>query len=58
MIIDVLIYPDGKLVTEVIDRQNHLCEEVYKVTGRLGTQLSDEELPDCAATAHVNVDGG
>lgn len=47
-----LIKPDGKVVVEVTDRQEHLCAEIYKVTNRMGTQLSDEELPDCASTVH------
>lgn len=45
---DVIIKQDGKVVHEVTNRQEHLCEAVYKITARMGTQLSDEELPDCA----------
>jgi len=43
----VTIKEDGKVITEVLDRKEHLCEDIYKVTNRMGTQLSDEELPDC-----------
>jgi len=46
------VYPDGKVVVEVTDRQEHLCSEVYRVTNRVGTVLSDEELPDCTPTQH------
>jgi hypothetical protein len=48
----VTIKKDGKVVHEVTNRQEHLCEDIYKVTNRMGTQLSDEELPDCAPTVH------
>ncbi len=47
MIIQVTIPKDGKnIVTEVVDRQQHACSEVYRVTNNLGRQLSDESLPD------------
>lgn len=49
---DVFIHKDGKVVAEVTNRQEHLCEDIYKVTNRMGQQLSDEELPDCAPTVH------
>jgi len=49
----VTISMDGKTVVEVINRNEHLCTDVYKVTNRLGRQISDEELPDCASpTVH------
>ena len=42
------IKKDGTIVTEVTDRGEHLCSEVYKVTSRVGEQLSDEEIgPEC-----------
>lgn len=38
----------GKVVTEVLDRQEHLCSKVYQVTNAVGKQLSDEEIgPEC-----------
>lgn len=41
------ITPEGKLVTEVINRNEHLCSAVYKVTNACGKQESDEETgPD------------
>lgn len=49
-----VISRDGKVVTEVLDRGEHLCKEVYKVTNALGKQVSDEELPDCQ-TVHETV---
>lgn len=43
-----VIQKDGKIVTEVLDRGQHLCSEVYKVTNAVGKQLSDEEIgPEC-----------
>lgn len=53
---DAYIFPDGKLIVEVKDRGQHLCEDIYKVTARMGTQLSDEELPDCQPV-HETVNG-
>lgn len=50
------IKKDGNVVVEVIDRQEHLCTEVYKVTQKLGTQLSDEELPDCQPIHETSVE--
>jgi len=43
-----VIKKDGTVVTEVLHRGSHLCSEVYKVTQRVGEQLSDEEIgPEC-----------
>ena len=40
--------PAGQVVTEVIDRQQHLCSSVYQITNAVGKQLSDEEIgPEC-----------
>lgn len=48
MKMEVYFYPDGKVVTQVVDRGNHLCSEVYKVTNAVGRQISDEEIgPEC-----------
>lgn len=47
-----IIKKDGTTVVEVLDRKEHLCADVYKITARLGTQLSDEELPDCPQPVH------
>jgi hypothetical protein len=42
------IKTDGKVITEVLDRGQHLCSEVYRVTNAVGKQESDEETgPDC-----------
>ncbi len=44
----VVIDRNGKIVTEVLDRGNHLCSEVYKVTSAVGRQESDETIgPEC-----------
>jgi hypothetical protein len=38
----------GNVVTEVLDRQEHLCSTVYQITNAVGKQLSDEEIgPEC-----------
>ena len=57
MIIKATIKADGNIVTEVIDRQHHMCGEIYRITERVGKLLSDEELPDCSPTQH-EVQGG
>lgn len=42
------IKKNGEVVTEVVDRGEHLCSNVYKVTNSLGKQLSDETIgPEC-----------
>jgi hypothetical protein len=50
-----IIQKDGKLVVEVLDRKEHLCADIYKVTARIGQQLSDEELPDCPQPVHNTI---
>jgi hypothetical protein len=48
MAFDVFIKQDGTVVTEVVDRGEHLCSNIYKVTNSVGTQLSDENIgPEC-----------
>ena len=40
--------PAGEIVTEVLDRQQHLCTSVYTITSSIGKQLKDEDIgPDC-----------
>lgn len=51
----VTIKKNGQTVVEVLDRKEHLCADIYKLTARLGTQLSDEELPDCGQPVHNTV---
>lgn len=48
MIFKIEVAPNGDVTTEVVDRQEHLCDQVYRITNKLGKQLSDEELPDCS----------
>lgn len=43
---------DGTVVAQVLDREEHMCAEIYRVTARMGTLVSDEELPDCSPTQH------
>lgn len=55
MRIKAVIKQDGKVVTEVLERNEHLCSEVYKVTNALGKQLSDEEIgPECDTQTETN----
>ena len=54
MKMEVFIYEDGKVVTQVMDRGSHLCSEVYRVTNAVGKQLSDEEIgPECDSVHEV-----
>jgi hypothetical protein len=41
-------HEDGKVVTEVLDRQGQQCSKVKQVTNALGREISDEETgPEC-----------
>ena len=43
-----IVKADGKVVTEVIDREGQLCSDMLKVTQNLGTMISDEHTgPEC-----------
>jgi len=54
----VVIAPDGKTMTEVIDRGEHLCSTIYKVTNAVGRQLSDEQIgPEGDEVHEVQGDG-
>jgi len=54
MKMEVFIYEDGTVVTQVMDRGSHLCSEVYRVTNAVGKQLSDEEIgPECDSVHEV-----
>lgn len=49
----IVIDEKGNAVTEVLDRGQHLCSEIYKVTNALGRQVSDEEIgPECGDSVH------
>lgn len=51
------IKPDGKVITEVLDRGQHLCSEIYKVTNAIGKQESDDETgPDCEPVLETAMD--
>jgi len=53
-----IIKKSGEVVTEVTDRQEHLCTEVYKVTNAVGRQVSDEHTgPDCDRVEEINSGG-
>lgn len=54
MKVKFIIKKDGTVVTEVVDRGEHLCSNVYKVTNSLGRQLSDEHIgPECDRVEEV-----
>lgn len=54
MKVRAIIKLDGTVVNEVIDRQQHLCSQVYTVTNNLGKQLSDDEIgPECDSANEV-----
>lgn len=51
----------GQVVQQVVDRGQHLCENIYVSARAIGTILSDEELPegDCTPvheTGHVGTE--
>ena len=51
--------PAGQIVTEVIDRQEHLCSSVYNITNSVGRQVSDEDTgPECDPQTETTVDNG
>ena len=55
---EVLIFPDGKVITEVVDRGEHLCSQIYKVTNAVGRQISDESIGPEGDTVHEIIGGG
>lgn len=55
----VVVSPDGKTMTEVLDRGEHLCSTIYKVTNAVGRQVSDEQIgPEGDEVHEVQGDGG
>jgi hypothetical protein len=53
---DVFIKKDGTVVTEVVDRGEHLCSNIYKVTNSVGRQESDEHIgPECDKVEEIQV---
>lgn len=60
MQIKATIDGEGRVVTEVLARQGHLCSEVYNVTNAVGRQISDEETgPECdPVTVYETNSGG
>ncbi len=47
-----VIDKNGKIVTEVLDRGEHLCSSIYKVTNAVGRQESDEQSGPEGDTVH------
>jgi hypothetical protein len=55
MKVKFIIDTEGQVVTEVVDRQGHLCSTVYKVTNAVGKQISDEETgPEGDSVHEIN----
>jgi len=51
---EMVIDKKGNIVTEVLDRGQHLCSQIYQVTNALGRQKSDEEIgPECDSVTEV-----
>jgi hypothetical protein len=52
----MIIWPDGKIDTEVINRGAEHCHEIHTFTNALpGRELSDEQIgPDCDRVEEVN----
>lgn len=56
-----VIKKDGTVLQQVIDRGQHLCEEIYVAARKMGSITSDEDLPDgsCPPVLDVaHVSGG
>ncbi len=53
MKIKATIKPDGKVITEVLERQEgEQCSKVRSLTGTLGKELSDEQTGPEGDTVH------
>ncbi len=53
----VRIKKDGKVITEVTDRQDSICSNIKKVTNSVGKELSDEHIgPDCDKVNEIITD--
>jgi len=59
MLYKVSFKTDGKKVVEVLNRQEHDCNEITRVTQQLGRTISDEHIPDgdCPTVHEVNSGG-
>jgi len=56
---DFIIGTDGKVVTEVIDREDSVCSEIKRVTNAVGRELSDEHIgPECDRVEEIQGGGG
>lgn len=53
---DAIIYPNGKLVTEVTQHDGN-CSEIEKLVTRMGTVESDERTGDDCQPVHETVNG-
>jgi len=55
-----IIKKDGAVFQRVLDRGQHLCQNIYVAANKMGTITNDEELPegDCTPVFHdVGVGG-
>ena len=50
-----IIQKDGKIVTEVLNREGGDCKEVRRITERLGTEMGEEITgPDCDTVHEIS----
>lgn len=55
---DMIIGTDGKVVTEVTDRQDSICGNIKRVTNAVGTELNDEHIgPECDRVEEIQGGG-
>lgn len=55
---DMIIQPDGNVVTEVIDRQDSICSNIKRVTNAVGRETSDEHIgPECDRVEEIQGGG-
>ena len=51
------IMEDGTIVTEVLDRQDQICENIKKITNAVGTEMSDEHIgPECDKVEEIGTE--
>jgi hypothetical protein len=52
----LIVKPDGKIVTEVVDRQGEDCRLIHRVSDAIqGRDVSDERIgPDCDRVEEIN----
>lgn len=41
-----IVTPSGEILQQVVDRGQHLCQDIYVTARKMGKIVDDEELPD------------